>query len=429
MTRRPIQGCLLAEPDGRTDGPASAPQPHAPSGARVLCIGGEDHALRIPFLHALGARGLRVIAACPTGGETFARERLAHRPFRFDRFVSPWADWTAIGSLAQLITDVRPDIIQTFDTKPGLLAPLAARRVGNALVVRTINGMGRLYSSRSPTVLAMRLAYSALHRLAAGSNAVTVFQNREDQHHFERHGMARRNASRLIPGSGIDIEGFENARARGPSATSLREALGLGATEVVITVTRLTRQKGIATLLEAAALVRRERPGVRFLLVGPRESEGPLAVSQAELDRHVPYVRALGPRTDVPSLLGLADVFAFPTEYREGVPRALLEAGLAGLPIVATRMPGCSDVVRDGQTGLLVPPHSPRALAAAILRLLRERQEAQAMGSQAAALVRREFGLELTADRYAALYAGVLAGRRAAPRPPQHLAGATEVRG
>ena len=140
--------------------------------------------------------------------------------------------------------------------------------------------------------------------------------------------------SELIPGAGIDVKGFERALAMGPSPTQLRHELGLGTAEIVITVTRMTRQKGIPTLLKAAALVHEARPGVRFLLVGPRQSEGPLAVSQAEIDRHAPYVKALGPRSDVPALLSLADVFAFPTEYREGVPRVLLEAALAGLPIV-----------------------------------------------------------------------------------------------
>jgi len=72
--------------------------------------------------------------------------------------------------------------------------------------------------------------------------------------------------------------------------------------------------------------------------VGPRESEGPFAVTQAEIERHAPYVLAIGPRSDVPALLGVADVFAFPTEYLEGVPRALLEAAVAGRPIVTTRM-------------------------------------------------------------------------------------------
>ncbi|MGO4816692.1 glycosyltransferase, partial [Cupriavidus sp. 2MCAB6] len=121
-------------------------------------------------------------------------------------------------------------------------------------------------------------------------------------------------------------------------------------------VSRLTQQKGIPTLLEAASLVRKVRPGVRFLLVGPRESEGPFAVAQDEIDRQAPHVMALGARKDVPALLALAELFVLPTEYREGIPRVLLEAGLAGLPIVTTDMPGCSDVVTHHWNGLLVPP-------------------------------------------------------------------------
>src|SRR5262249_51657015 len=147
----------------------------------------------------------------------------------------------------------------------------------------------------------------------------------------------------------------------------LREALGLGTCQVVVTVARLTRHKGIPTLLKAAALVHEHRPDVRFLLVGPRQGEGPFAVAEAEIARHAPYVLAIGQRPDVPALLGLADAFVFPTQYREGVPRSLLEAALAGVPIVATSMPGCTDVVRDGWSGFLVPPRAPRVLAAKIL--------------------------------------------------------------
>jgi glycosyltransferase involved in cell wall biosynthesis len=172
----------------------------------------------------------------------------------------------------------------------------------------------------------------------------------------------------------------------------------------------MTRQKGIPTLLAAAALVHEARPGVRFLLVGPRESEGPLAVAQADIDRHAPYVMAIGPRSDVPALLGLADVFAFPTQYREGMPRVLFEAALAGLPIVTTSMPGCADVIRDGWNGLLVPPRAPRVLAARILALLRDRQTAQEMAGRAAEVVRRELGLATIVARFAALYAELLDG-------------------
>jgi glycosyltransferase involved in cell wall biosynthesis len=241
--------------------------------------------------------------------------------------------------------------------------------------------------------------------------ASTVFQICADQRYFEQHRLVEPGKSVLIPGSGVDIEGFDHALRAAPPASQLRDALGLGASEIVITVTRLTRQKGISTLLKAAAIVNRERPAVRFLLVGPRESEGPLAISQAEIDRHAPYVIATGRRTDVPALLSLGAVFAFPTEYREGVPRALLEACLAGLPVVTTDVPGCSDVVRHGWSGFVVPQRSPRALAAAILELLIDRRTAQTMATRASAHVRQGFGLGTIVDRYAALYSQLLQSR------------------
>jgi glycosyltransferase involved in cell wall biosynthesis len=376
----------------------------------LLLIGGDDHALRIPFMLALRDHGFRASAAATGDPDPFVRAGLDYHHFRFERFVNPLADWSAFKTISRLLADVRPELVQSFDTKPNLLVPLAAQSARDVMVVRTINGLGWTYSSHSLVAPAFRPVYRTLHRLAARFTAATIFQNRDDQAFFERCRMVGRGESRLILGSGVDIEGFEQGLAKGPSPAQLRQELGLGTSEVVVTVTRMTRQKGIPALLKAAALVHEARPSVRFLLVGPRQSEGPFAVTQDEIDRHAPYVTAIGRRSDIPSLLGLADVFAFPTEYREGVPRGLLEAALAGLPIVTTRMPGCVDVVRDGWNGYLVPPRAPRILAARILDLLRDRETARIMGARAAALVRREFGLGLTVARYAALY-GELMGR------------------
>jgi len=355
-------------------------------------------------LLALRDKGFRISTAGTGNPIPFERAGLDYHPFHFARFVDPLSDWAALKAISKLIADVRPALVQCFDTKLNLLVPFAARGFRDVKVVSTINGLGWLYSSSSPMALGLRPVYRALQRLADRWTAVTVFQNRDDQAFFMRHRMVGRGGDVVIPGSGIDIERFERAGATGPSLAELREALGLGASEVVVTVTRMTRQKGIPTLLEAAALVHQHRPGVRFLLVGPRESEGPFAVTQAEIERHAPYVLAVGSRSDVPALLGLADVFAFPTEYFEGVPRALLEAAVAGRPIVTTRMPGCTDVIRDGWNGFLVPPRDPRLMAERILDLLRDREAAAAMGVRAAHLVKTEFNLEITVARYAAVY-------------------------
>ena len=131
----------------------------------------------------------------------------------------------------------------------------------------------------------------------------------------------------------------------------MRKSLGLEGSDIVVTVTRLTKQKGILTLLKAAEIVHKVLPSVCFLLVGPRESEGPLAIPQQEIDRRSQFVMATGWRTDVASLLQASDICAYPAEYREGVPRAVMEAAIANLPIVTTDVPGCRDVVRDGSSG------------------------------------------------------------------------------
>ncbi len=387
----------------------------------VLYVGGEDHDFRIPFMHLLREHGFRVSAAGTGDPAPFAKAGIEFHSFRFQRFVNPLADLAAIRSLRDMLNRVRPDIAQTCDTKPGLLVPLAARGAPLTQVVRTVNGRGWLYSSHSPLALMLRPVYRGLHRRASRYASATVFEIHDDQAFFDHHGMTGKQGGRVIPGAGLDVDGFERALAEAPPPEQVRQELGLGTGEVVMTVTRMTRQKGIPALLKAAAIVHKVRPTVRFVLVGPRESEGPLSVSQEEIDRHAPYVLATGARPDVAALLRIADVFAFPSEYREGVPRVLCEAALAGVPTVTTGMPGCREVVKDGITGLVVPPGVPELMAQKILAMLEDRQAARAMAERAAERVRQEFSLKAIVAGHASLYRELLqwppiAGQR--NRPP-----------
>jgi glycosyltransferase involved in cell wall biosynthesis len=373
-------------------------------GAHLLFVGGEDHNLRIPFILALRAKGYDVSAAASGDPEPFARAGIEHRRFEFNRFMDPQSDWRTLHVLRSLLEDVGADIAHCFDTKLGLLVPFAARTNRRTRIVRTINGRGWLYSSRSLGALALRASYRPLQCLAASSTAATIFEHHGDQRFFERNHLLGKGEAAVIPGAGIDIDGFERARARGVAPERLRQELGLNGAEVVITVTRVTRQKGIITLLKAAALVHEARPSVKFLIVGPRESEGPFGVTEAEIQEHAGYVIATGPRPDVASLLAMADLFAFPSEYAEGLPRALMEAALCGLPIVATDLAGCREIIRDGWNGYLVPERRPRALANRILHALENREESARMAERGPDLVRREFSLEKVVERHAELY-------------------------
>jgi len=178
-------------------------------------------------------------------------------------------------------------------------------------------------------------------------------------------------------------------------------------------VARLVKEKGVREYLEMARQVRSAMRNVIFLLVGPHPSRQRNAVSLGLVRRSAEDVRWLGERPDVPALLAASDVAVLPTYYREGIPRFLLEAGVLGLPLVTTDMPGCRDAVRDGWNGFLLPPRDASAFAAAILKLLRSRSLREAMGARSVGLVREQFGLDRVAESHARIYEGIL--KRAEP--------------
>lgn len=173
-------------------------------------------------------------------------------------------------------------------------------------------------------------------------------------------------------------------------------------------ISRLVVQKGVREYLEAARRIQPHVKDVTFLLVGPIASEGAQAIPVKELERSANSVRYLGPRSDIPAILALTDLFVLPSYYREGIPRVLLEAGALGLPLITTDMPGCKEVVRAGWNGLLVPPRDVKALASAMLRLLSSNDERTMMGMRSKAHIRDNFSLSRVADAYAEIYQRVL---------------------
>ena len=192
--------------------------------------------------------------------------------------------------------------------------------------------------------------------------------------------------------------------ARSPAI--IRE-LDLGA-PVIGSVAMFRGSKGHAHLLEAFAKVRAHRPGASLLLVGdgPRRAWIEQFARDAKLSDAVVLT---GFRPDVPALLGAMDCFALASTRTEGVPQALLQAFAVGVPVVASRIGGIPEVVRDGETGLLVPSGSGEALAAAILRVLDDSDAAARRARFARALVEQRFSHEASITRLLQLYDELLA--------------------
>lgn len=374
----------------------------------ILCVGGDDLALRLPFLRAVRSAGLDVEAVGSGESRPFEEARVPFHRVELTRHLAPLDDLRTINGLRALAARLRPAIVHGFDTKPGLMTPLAVALAGCGCAVRTINGLGRTFAPTAGGPRLMQLAYCLAQRVVAPATELVIFQNQADRAFFKRHRLVPDERAVLIPGSGVDTEAFSRAAVDPAEVPRLRKELGLTGKIVVTCVSRLNQQKGVRTLLASAALLAHQRDDVVILLVGSQHGEGCDAVPQDEIARFAPVVRAVGHRTDVAALLAASDVFVLPTGYGEGIPRALLEAGAMELPLITTCVPGCTDVLEHGASGLIIEPGDPRALAGAVARLAACADERRRMGEQARRRVVETFSLERTTAAHIDIYERLL---------------------
>lgn len=381
----------------------------------VCYIGGEDVEMRIPLLLRLRELNFEVSAIGSRSSDPFDRVGIRFERYELVRSMNPWADRRSQSQLQKLLTTIRPDVVHAFDTKPTILAMLASRAAGVAGRIRTITGMGYVFSSTSLPALMLRPVYRAMQRRSSAACTFTIFQNEDDQKYFIANRMVNPLNQTVVLGSGIDCKAVNEKRIAPDQVAAFRSQLDLGDSVVVIMVARLVRQKGVLEFLKAARLIHRSQSNlnVRFLLVGPTTSEGRQAISSSELEAYSDVVQHLGARSDVPALLSTSDIFVLPSYYREGVPRVLLEAGALGLPLITTDMPGCREVVKNGCNGILVPPRDEVALAKAITELVADPVRRHRMGDQSRQWVSQRFELSLVTNQYARQYQHSIDARQA----------------
>ena len=305
--------------------------------------------------------------------------------------LSPVADWKAYRRLRAIYDRWQPSLIQHFHAKPVIFGTLAARKaLGNSVrIFNAITGLGHAFITGG---LGARLAgwgYSASMR----RGDVAIFQNRDDRQLFLDRGWVNDEQARLIASSGVDVERFSVADR------SDRE----GQAPVVVMLGRLLNQKGIPEFVEVARRIRQRWPEARFLLAGEEDLVHPDAVT-ADWIHGQGSVEYLGRLSDVGPLLAQADLLLFPSYYREGTPRVVLEAAATGLPTVGFDVPGVREAVRDGETGFLAPDRDVDALTERVSRLLGDGSQRLAMGKAARQMVETEFDMRAVEQQYLAVY-------------------------
>jgi len=248
------------------------------------------------------------------------------------------------------------------------------------VVINAITGLGSVFTSTSLTARTLRFLVIALIRFFLHrKSSHVILQNRDDMEMLVSEGYLSPGQVSLIRGSGVDTEMFRlHPEAEGPP--------------VVMLVARMLRDKGVEEFVEAARQLCKEGIQARFVLVGDIDTENPSTVTRKMLEQWQKggFIEWWGRRDNMPEVYHQAHVVCLPS-YREGLPKTLLEAAACGRPIVATDVPGCREIVVDGENGLLVPVKDAGALANALKRLIDGLELRKQMGSRGRALVEREF--------------------------------------
>jgi len=296
--------------------------------------------------------------------------------------------------IAGVLKEKKIDILHTHGGIAGLYGRSAARRARTPAVVHTLHGIHYLHY-RNPS---LRWLYVLLERMYSRSTDRLILVCQSDLRQARTHRLAPEEKMTVIM-NGTDFRpelGADDIARR-------RSELGwLPDRPVIGTVARLHRQKGVVNLLRAAPKILSACPEVRVAVVGEGPQSGSLRreAQRLGLDGHLLF---LGERRDAASFMALFDMFVLPSLW-EGLPFVLVEAAAWGKPIVATAVDGVPEILEDGKTGLLVPPGDPTALADAVIRLLRDKEEARRLGEMARTLVPPRFPLRRMIEQTQNLY-------------------------
>jgi glycosyltransferase involved in cell wall biosynthesis len=365
-------------------------------------------------------RGFEIHAAASPGEwmEKFAqRDQVPVHPVEIPRRISPIGDLFATFHLYRVIRSVRPDIVQAGTPQGGMIGTIAAWLARTPVRIYHIRGLPLMTATgRKRTLLRWteKLSCRLAHRVLCVSHSIRDVAIAEGLCPPEKIIVLKGGS-----GNGVDANGMFNPANVSPAlGGTTKQELGIPAEAMVVGfIGRLVHIKGIIELAGAWSTLRTEYPNLHLIAVGPFEDHDPIPEDVASAligdDRVHLTERVIDP---VPYYAAI-DVLIFPT-YREGLPNVLLEAAAMEIPVVATRIPGCIDVVVDDVTGTLVPVKNVEALVDATRAYLDDPALRRRHGLAAREQVLREFSQEAIWEALVRDY-GRLLSEHQRPLPPQ----------
>ncbi|QIK95844.1 glycosyltransferase family 4 protein [Sphingomonas sp. HDW15A] len=343
---------------------------------------------RKPILDGLLRSGRKVtVSAARDGYETLLVEQgVAFEPLEFSASgKNPFEDALLAVRLRRIIRKAKPDAVLTFTIKPNIYGSLAAALSGTP-AYPTVSGLGSAFLSGG--ILPKITKF--LFRIALKGARLVFFQNEDDRELFHREKLVELEKTRLVAGSGIDLDAFKAA------------SLPTSKPFTFLQIGRILADKGVRELVEATRILRAEGKTCRVLLLGEIGSDNPSAIPASEVRKWIDegLVEHVPPVNDVRPIIAQAHTLILPS-YREGLPRSLLEGAAMARPLLASEVPGCRDLVSDGVNGFLCQARSSRSLADAMARMIDlSRDDLVRMGTKSRALAERKYDQSLVTEAY-----------------------------
>lgn len=266
-------------------------------------------------------------------------------------------DVRTFNTLRNIISCIKPDKIFTYQAKTIVYGILAARSIDKSIeCYPLVAGLGSIFRGEGIKNRIIRAVLSLQYKMAFKFSSKVIFQNNDDKNELLRYKLLKPDKIRIINGSGVNLDRFI--------------CKPLPTIPAILYVGRLVRDKGIREYLELAQRLKRVKPDVRCLLVGPFDSN-PSAISPEDLQPYIDkkIIEYYGEQSDVRPYLAQCSVYVLPS-YHEGTPKSVLEAMATGRPIVTTDAPGCRETVMNGINGFLVQVKDTDALFETVIKII-----------------------------------------------------------
>ncbi len=284
----------------------------------------------------------------------------------------------------------RPAVVLHINNKPNIFGTLAANMLGIPSI-SNITGLG-IVAEKSGIM--KRLVYTLYLHAFSSKKAHVFFQNNDDREFFLDNRLVAPEKTTVIPGSGVNTERFA------PSGRDFSPPEGT----CFLYNGRLLVSKGIEDFIEAAREVKKVYSRSRFIILGEHDTDNPIFITNSILDKAVEQGTVIyrGTVDNVIPEVDKADCVVLPSRYREGVPRALLEAAAMGKPLIAADSVGTREPVVDGKNGFLVPPSDVDALKDAMIRFIGlSHEEKKRFGTESRRIAVEHFADSLVIVQYA----------------------------